>query len=168
MGALVVILPRQPPRVRAVQNLRKPTGVAVTFASNSIGQPNLGFARERASLTSVSHGLIYLFTRRAPVSRFFGSRSARNLSVFSRTNRMLAWYSVIAVAPSLARSSFLKLASARARASSILVVNVISYSADEMRCIRTPHRPTVPIYADSLDFTAPARRRDQTSRALRF
>jgi len=46
---------------------------------------------------------------------------------FSRTNRMLAWYSIIAIAPSLARSSFLKLASARARASSILVVNVISY-----------------------------------------
>ena len=44
---------------------------------------------------------------------------------------MLAWYSVIAIAPSLARSSFLKLASARARASSILVANVISYSADE-------------------------------------
>jgi hypothetical protein len=58
-------------------------------------------------------------------------RSARSLSVFSRTNRMLAWYSVIASVPSLARSCFLKLASARARASSILVVNVFSYSADE-------------------------------------
>ena len=34
---------------------------------------------------------------------------------------MLAWYSVIANAPSLARSPFLKLASARARASSTLV-----------------------------------------------
>jgi hypothetical protein len=43
---------------------------------------------------------------------------------------MLAWYSVLAITPSLARSSFLKLASARARASSILVVNVLSYSAD--------------------------------------
>jgi hypothetical protein len=45
---------------------------------------------------------------------------------------MLAWYSDIAIAPSLARSSFLKLASARARASSILVVNIFSYSADEI------------------------------------
>jgi hypothetical protein len=52
------------------------------------------------------------------------NRSARNLSVFSRTNRALAWYSVIAIAPSLARSSFLKLASARARASSIPVVKL--------------------------------------------
>jgi hypothetical protein len=69
---------------------------------------------------------------------------------------MLAWYSVIAMAPSLARSSFLKLASARARASSVLVVNVISYSADEM--FSNAPRTTVPIYADTLDFTAPPTR----------
>jgi hypothetical protein len=56
----------------------------------------------------------------------------------------LAWYSVIAIAPSLARSSFLKLASARARASSILVVNVISYSADGRRCIRRPSSGSPP------------------------
>jgi hypothetical protein len=58
----------------------------------------------------------------------------------------LAWYSVIAIAPSLARSSFLKLASARARASSILVVNVISYSADEIFFLT----PIAPLYLSML------------------
>jgi hypothetical protein len=49
----------------------------------------------------------------------------------------LAWYSVIAITPSLAHSSFLKLASARARASSILVVNVLSdYEARWERLVR--------------------------------
>jgi hypothetical protein len=69
---------------------------------------------------------------------------------------MLAWYSVIAITPSLARSSFLKLASARARASSILVVNVISYSADGRRCIRRPSSGSPHfIYADSFEFQSP-------------
>ena len=56
------------------------------------------------------------------------NRSALNLSVFSRTNRLVA--SIIAFAPSLACSCFLKLASARARASSDLVVNVVSSFSD--------------------------------------
>jgi hypothetical protein len=68
---------------------------------------------------------------------------------------MLAWYSVIAITPSLARSSFLKLASARARASSILVVNVLSYSADGHRCVRrTSSASTHSIYTDSFEFKA--------------
>jgi hypothetical protein len=58
------------------------------------------------------------------------NRSVLNLSVFSRTNLLLA--SIIAFAPSLACSSFLKLASARARASSDLVVNVVSSFSDSV------------------------------------
>ena len=108
--------------------------VAVTFASNRLAalKVRFGIARKHASLTSgvfVSSRRSYLPSRSCSAASL-ANRSARNLSVFSRTNRALAWYSVIAIAPSLARSSFLKLASARPRASSIPVVNVISYSAD--------------------------------------
>jgi hypothetical protein len=47
----------------------------------------------------------------------FANRSARKRSIRSRTIRLFSRYSVIALAPSLARSSFLKLASARDRTS---------------------------------------------------
>jgi hypothetical protein len=63
------------------------------------------------------------------VSASLANRSPLNRAVFSRVTRASHSYSVIAFRPSCARSTFLKLSSARCRALSKFMMMIVSHVA---------------------------------------